>query len=156
MVFITARVHPGETPAQFICQVSSAGCARGRPRGRTAAGAGVQGIMDLLVSDSREAEELRAAYVFKVRRGRQRGVPLAAAQRAAQIVPMLNPDGVFLGNYRTSYLGDDLNRCPAAVAGTVNHCTRIDAVRRVQVLDAAVVVGAQGNRRHEGRSHALL
>jgi hypothetical protein len=27
-----------------------------------------------------------------------------------QIVPMLNPDGVFLGNYRTSYLGDDLNR----------------------------------------------
>lgn len=26
------------------------------------------------------------------------------------IVPMLNPDGVCLGNYRTSLSGDDLNR----------------------------------------------
>jgi cytosolic carboxypeptidase protein 2/3 len=26
------------------------------------------------------------------------------------IVPMLNPDGVIVGNYRTSYSGKDLNR----------------------------------------------
>ncbi len=26
------------------------------------------------------------------------------------IVPMLNPDGVVVGNYRTSYSGKDLNR----------------------------------------------
>ena len=28
-----------------------------------------------------------------------------------KVVPMLNPDGVFLGNYRCSSLGQDLNRC---------------------------------------------
>ena len=35
-----------------------------------------------------------------------------------KIVPMINPDGVILGNFRTSkwlitldYLGNDLNRC---------------------------------------------
>lgn len=27
-----------------------------------------------------------------------------------KIVPMLNPDGVILGNFRTSYSGKDLNR----------------------------------------------
>jgi hypothetical protein len=30
----------------------------------------VQGIMDLLLSDSKEAEDLRAAYVFKARSDR--------------------------------------------------------------------------------------
>ena len=70
IVFITARVHPGETPAQYICQ----------------------GIIDLLVSDTAEAKVLREHLVFK-------------------IIPMLNPDGVFLGNYRCSYTGYDLNRC---------------------------------------------
>ncbi len=69
MIFITARVHPGESPAQYVCQ----------------------GLLDLLVGDSEEAVKLRSLFVFKV-------------------VPMLNPDGVFLGNYRCSYLGDDLNR----------------------------------------------
>ena len=27
-----------------------------------------------------------------------------------KIVPMINPDGVVLGNYRTSFLGKDMNR----------------------------------------------
>lgn len=27
-----------------------------------------------------------------------------------KIVPMLNPDGVFIGNYRTGIIGDDFNR----------------------------------------------
>lgn len=28
-----------------------------------------------------------------------------------QVIPMLNPDGVFLGNQRSDLLGSDLNRC---------------------------------------------
>ncbi|KAJ3391394.1 Cytosolic carboxypeptidase 6 [Lobulomyces angularis] len=50
-----------------------------------------QGIIDFLISANPKAEELRSKLVFK-------------------IVPMLNPDGVFLGNYRSSSLGFDLNR----------------------------------------------
>uniref|UniRef100_A0A8C3MSY2 Peptidase M14 domain-containing protein n=1 Tax=Geospiza parvula TaxID=87175 RepID=A0A8C3MSY2_GEOPR len=69
VVFITARVHPGETPSSFVCQ----------------------GIIDFLVSHHPIAKVLRDHLVFK-------------------IAPMLNPDGVYLGNYRCSLLGFDLNR----------------------------------------------
>jgi murein tripeptide amidase MpaA len=40
---------------------------------------------------SEEFEEVRKTVVFKV-------------------VPMVNPDGVVVGNYRSSFLGKDLNR----------------------------------------------
>ncbi|KAE9547834.1 hypothetical protein FO519_008954 [Halicephalobus sp. NKZ332] len=69
IVFITARVHPGETPSSFV----------------------LQGLVEFLVSDDPRAKELREKFVFK-------------------IVPMLNPDGVYLGNYRCSLMGFDLNR----------------------------------------------
>ncbi|VDM38552.1 unnamed protein product [Toxocara canis] len=69
IVFITARVHPGETPSSFV----------------------IKGIIDFLVSDDERAKRLRSEYVFK-------------------LVPMLNPDGVYLGNYRCSLIGCDLNR----------------------------------------------
>ncbi|XP_053248469.1 BEN domain-containing protein 5 isoform X4 [Podarcis raffonei] len=69
VVFITARVHPGETPSSFVCQ----------------------GIIDFLVSPHPIAKVLRDHLVFK-------------------IAPMLNPDGVYLGNYRCSLMGFDLNR----------------------------------------------
>lgn len=68
-VFITARVHPGESPASYICH----------------------GFMSFLISNHRDARLLRENIIFK-------------------IVPMLNPDGVFLGNYRCSSVGHDLNR----------------------------------------------
>ncbi|XP_077133494.1 cytosolic carboxypeptidase 6 isoform X2 [Ranitomeya variabilis] len=69
VVFITARVHPGETPSSFVCQ----------------------GIIDFLVSQHPTAKSLRDHLIFK-------------------IAPMLNPDGVYLGNYRCSLMGFDLNR----------------------------------------------
>ena len=51
----------------------------------------IEGILSFLVGDSEIANKLRSLYVFK-------------------IVPMLNPDGVVLGNYRCSLSGQDLNR----------------------------------------------
>ena len=58
-MFVTARVHPGETPASFVAQ----------------------GLVDWLLGSSKQAVQLRRRVTIVV-------------------VPMLNPDGVFLGNYR--------------------------------------------------------
>ncbi|VDQ02168.1 unnamed protein product, partial [Trichobilharzia regenti] len=69
IIFVTARVHPGETPSSYVCQ----------------------GFIDFMVSNHPVAKQLREHLVFK-------------------IVPMLNPDGVYLGNYRSSLMGFDLNR----------------------------------------------
>jgi hypothetical protein len=51
----------------------------------------MQGVLEFLTGDSREAQFLRDKYVFMV-------------------VPMLNIDGVVNGNYRCSLVGSDLNR----------------------------------------------
>eukprot|EP00828_Plagiopyla_frontata_P044411 TRINITY_DN7240_c0_g1_i1.p3 TRINITY_DN7240_c0_g1~~TRINITY_DN7240_c0_g1_i1.p3 ORF type:complete len:199 (-),score=12.34 TRINITY_DN7240_c0_g1_i1:132-728(-) len=51
----------------------------------------IQGVINFLISDETEAQELRSRFIFK-------------------IVPMLNPDGVIIGNYRTGFGGRDLNR----------------------------------------------
>lgn len=51
----------------------------------------MEGFLKFLIGNSPEALELRSLYVFKV-------------------IPMLNPDGVILGNSRTSMEGDDINR----------------------------------------------
>ncbi|XP_001639517.2 cytosolic carboxypeptidase 6 [Nematostella vectensis] len=69
VVFITARIHPGETPSSYVCQ----------------------GLIDFIISNHPVAKVLREYLVFKV-------------------IPMLNPDGVVLGNYRCSLMGFDLNR----------------------------------------------
>jgi len=69
VIFITSRVHPGESPASYVCE----------------------GLMEYLLEDTPEAKALRDHIVFK-------------------FVPMLNPDGVALGNYRCSLMGFDLNR----------------------------------------------
>ena len=68
-VVVSARVHPGETNASHM----------------------VKGLVDFLLSDEREARQLRREFVFKV-------------------VPMLNPDGVINGNYRCALAGHDMNR----------------------------------------------
>jgi murein tripeptide amidase MpaA len=51
----------------------------------------MKGVIDFLVSDCKEAKELRDNFVFK-------------------IIPMLNPDGVINGNTRCNLAGVDLNR----------------------------------------------
>ena len=51
----------------------------------------MQGLIDFLVSSHEVAQDLRKHLIFK-------------------LVPMMNPDGVFLGNTMGNLLGQDLNR----------------------------------------------
>lgn len=51
----------------------------------------MEGFLEFIIGNEKEAKALRETYVFK-------------------IVPMLNPDGVIVGNYRCSLTGLDLNR----------------------------------------------
>jgi len=51
----------------------------------------IKGCIDFLLGNSEEAEMLREIYNF-------------------QIIPMMNPDGVLVGNSRTGFAGCDLNR----------------------------------------------
>jgi len=51
----------------------------------------VEGFLKFILGDSETAKQIRKKFIFK-------------------IVPMLNPDGVTLGNYRTCVAGRDLNR----------------------------------------------
>jgi murein tripeptide amidase MpaA len=68
-IIVSSRVHPGESNSSYI----------------------MEGIIDYICGNEREARVLRDTYVFK-------------------IIPMLNPDGVIVGNYRCSLGGQDLNR----------------------------------------------
>ena len=68
-VVLSARAHPGEAVGSWM----------------------MQGAVEFLLSESREASLIRDHYVVKV-------------------VPMLNPDGVVNGNYRCNLAGSDLNR----------------------------------------------
>lgn len=65
-------------------------CARVHP-GEANASYIMQGFMRWVVGTSPEAVELRKKIIFKV-------------------IPVTNPDGVIVGNYRASMSGNDLNR----------------------------------------------
>lgn len=90
MLTVTASdtYHRGLQQSQWKYIVISA---RVHP-GETVSSYKIQGIMNFLIlDDSKAANHLRSMYVFK-------------------IIPMLNPDGVMVGNYRTNFAGVDLNR----------------------------------------------
>lgn len=59
--------------------------------GETASSWIVHGLITFLISKSKVANSLRKRFIFK-------------------IIPMLNPDGVIIGNSRATMLGTDMNR----------------------------------------------
>jgi hypothetical protein len=88
MLTITeAEVGEPETPTPKPVIVSTA---RVHP-GETNCSWIMHGFLKFLIGNSVKARELRRSIVFK-------------------IIPMLNPDGVIVGNYRSSFSGNDLNR----------------------------------------------
>ncbi|CAF1138870.1 unnamed protein product [Adineta ricciae] len=89
MLTITSPAASTKIPEQQI-KKGVVVTARVHP-GETNASWMMKGLLDFLLSDSPDAKLLRDNFVFK-------------------IVPMLNPDGVIVGNYRCSLSGRDLNR----------------------------------------------
>ena len=78
-----ARQHPGESPASYV----------------------VQGLIDFLVSKHKIAQELREKLIFKVV-FYLNSFDYSVVVFQYQVIPMMNPDGVYLGNYRGSLLGE--------------------------------------------------
>jgi len=79
----------------------------------------MNGVIDMLVSDDEHAKFLRETFVFK-------------------IIPMLNPDGVIVGNYRCSLMGSDLNRQwvgSSAKLYPVNYHTKLMMKRTLESRD---------------------
>ncbi|XP_045767515.1 cytosolic carboxypeptidase 6-like [Maniola jurtina] len=95
-----------------------------------------QGFLDYMISSSEKASALRNGIVL-------------------QVVPMLNPDGVFLGNQRSDLLGADLNRCwnrattfahPALIA--VNEL--IQKITAEKSLQLDFIIDIHSDVSHEG------
>ncbi|OWR52149.1 hypothetical protein KGM_201286 [Danaus plexippus plexippus] len=95
-----------------------------------------QGFLDYIIGSSEKALSLR------------NGIRI-------EVVPMLNPDGVFLGNQRSDLLGSDLNRCwnrattfahPALVA--VNDL--IQKINAEKTLQLDFIIDIHADLSHEG------
>uniref|UniRef100_H0X4R2 Cytosolic carboxypeptidase 2 n=1 Tax=Otolemur garnettii TaxID=30611 RepID=H0X4R2_OTOGA len=89
-VYLLTITNPSQTPQQAAAKKAVVLSARVHP-GESNGSWIMKGFLDFILSNSPDAQLLRDIFVFKV-------------------VPMLNPDGVIVGNYRCSLAGRDLNR----------------------------------------------
>uniref|UniRef100_A0A8C9PKL1 Cytosolic carboxypeptidase 2 n=1 Tax=Spermophilus dauricus TaxID=99837 RepID=A0A8C9PKL1_SPEDA len=89
-VYLLTITNPSPTPHEAAAKKAVVLSARVHP-GESNASWIMKGFLDFILSNSPDAQLLRDIFVFKV-------------------VPMLNPDGVIVGNYRCSLAGRDLNR----------------------------------------------
>ncbi|XP_073901603.1 cytosolic carboxypeptidase 2 isoform X2 [Castor canadensis] len=89
-VYLLTITNPSRTPEEAAAKKAVVLSARVHP-GESNGSWIMKGFLDFILSNSPDAQLLRDLFVFKV-------------------VPMLNPDGVIVGNYRCSLAGRDLNR----------------------------------------------
>eukprot|EP00062_Callorhinchus_milii_P027226 gi/632990268/ref/XP_007884090.1/ PREDICTED: cytosolic carboxypeptidase 3-like [Callorhinchus milii] len=90
MVYVLTVTNPSRSPQLTSGKKAVVVTARVHP-GETNSSWVMKGFLDYLLGGSEDASLLRDMFLFKV-------------------VPMLNPDGVVVGNYRCSLAGQDLNR----------------------------------------------
>ncbi|XP_032344566.1 cytosolic carboxypeptidase 2 isoform X6 [Camelus ferus] len=89
-VYLLTITNPARTPQEAAAKKAVVLSARVHP-GESNGSWIMKGFLDFILSNSPDAQLLRDTFIFKV-------------------VPMLNPDGVIVGNYRCSLAGRDLNR----------------------------------------------
>ncbi|XP_060032388.1 cytosolic carboxypeptidase 2 isoform X3 [Erinaceus europaeus] len=89
-VYLLTITNPSRTPKEAAAKKAVVLSARVHP-GESNGSWVMKGFLDFILSNSPDAQLLRDIFIFKV-------------------VPMLNPDGVIVGNYRCSLAGRDLNR----------------------------------------------
>ncbi|XP_072278006.1 cytosolic carboxypeptidase 2 [Pyxicephalus adspersus] len=89
-VYLMTITSPSVNPESATSKKAVVMTARVHP-GETNGSWMMKGFLEFILSDSPDAQLLRDMFIFKV-------------------VPMLNPDGVIVGNYRCSLSGRDLNR----------------------------------------------
>uniref|UniRef100_A0A2I3HAM5 Cytosolic carboxypeptidase 2 n=1 Tax=Nomascus leucogenys TaxID=61853 RepID=A0A2I3HAM5_NOMLE len=89
-VYLLTITNPSRTPQEAAAKKAVVLSARVHP-GESNGSWVMKGFLDFILSNAPDAQLLRDIFVFKV-------------------LPMLNPDGVIVGNYRCSLAGRDLNR----------------------------------------------
>lgn len=90
LVYVLTITSPSQNPEDIKHKKAVVITSRVHP-GECNASWMMKGFLDYLTGNSADAKLLRDTFIFK-------------------IVPMLNPDGVIVGNYRCSLAGRDLNR----------------------------------------------
>ncbi|CAC5414449.1 AGBL2_3 [Mytilus coruscus] len=90
LVYVLTITSPSQAPEDIKHKKAVVITSRVHP-GECNASWMMKGFLDYLTGNSADAKLLRDTFIFK-------------------IVPMLNPDGVIVGNYRCSLAGRDLNR----------------------------------------------